>query len=277
MICPALLKGCACALALSVTASAQVLMLDFGPTLATGASLTSSPHHFATAGFTDSTWNQIQTTDITSGLLWSNNTAASALSVNIGATGDPTTRTINLATTPSSSLALGGTVNTGLYAGTSVITDGIFNGSSGNARAVGVQIGGLSAGTYDVYISGRNTNTAATYDQNFYAGAGTAAGNFTFAETSSTTAASGYQTASLAYVNGTTATTNWAQGGNYVKLTVTLTDDDVLNIAALGHTSGELRGFLNMIQIVAVPEPGTFALLAGLLGLGTAAALRRRR
>lgn len=277
---PTFLAGFACSLASCLPLSAQVLMLDFGPTIVADGSRTSSPYHSVTVGFSDTTWNRVQTADITSGLLWSNtiNTPATGVSVNIGATSDATTRTINLATTPSGNLPLGSPVNTGLYSGTSVITDGIFNGSSGNTRAVGVQIGGLSAGTYDVYVSGRNTNTSATNTQNFYAGVDTSAGNFTFAETNTTTAASGYTTAAINYVNASSGATLWAQGSNYVKFSVILTSDDVLNIAALGG-AGEGRGFLNMIQVVnttPVPEPAAAAALAGLLGLG-AAAFRRRR
>lgn len=260
-----LIAGFACALAASLSTSAQVLMLDFGPTVADGGSLTSSPYHSVTPGFTDPTWNTIGVNDVAaSGLLWSNATptTATGVSLSIGATSEATSRTINLATNPSNSSALGNTVNTGLYSGTSVITDGIFNGSTGNTRAVGVQIGGLTAGTYDVYISGRNTNTSATQTQNFYAGSGPASGTFTFATADSTTAANGYQTASITYANGTAGSTVWAPGSNYVKLTVTLTGSDVLNIAALGGT-GESRGFLNMIQVVPIPESSTFAALAG--------------
>lgn len=256
-------------------------MLDFGLTTVQSPSLTSSPHHAATSGFNDTAWNKIQVADIAAGDLdWSDGTTATGISLNLGATGDATTRTLNLATVPSGNLALGNSVNTGLYTGTSVLTDGIFNGSSGNARAVGVQIGGLSAGTYDIYISGRNTNTAATYTQNFYAGASSTSGNFTFAESGSTTAASGYQTAALTFINATSAAFTWSQGGNYVKLSVSLTGGDVLNIAALGGATNEVRGFLNMIQVVntsPIPEPSSFALLAGLLGLASAISLRRRR
>ncbi len=271
MISSALLKGCACALALSVTVSAQVLMLDFGPTAATGASLTNSAYHTAHGSFSsNTTWNTIQTADVNSGLFWSGGTAATGVSVNLGATTDAGITLIGLANVPSGNSALGTAITGGVYANSSVGKDGIFTGASGNSRSVGLQIGGLAAGTYDIYVTGRNTNISAAHVQNFYAGA-SASGDFDYA---------GYSTKGLSFGNlATSQTASWSEDANYVKLTVTLTSGEFLNIASIGGT-GEARGFLNAIQIVntsAVPEPGTFALLAGLLGLGTAAALRRRR
>lgn len=122
-------------------------------------------------------------------------------------------------------------------------------------------------------MSGRNTNTGATHSQTFYAGVSDASGNFTFTDP-------GYVAASLTFVNATSAVTTWGQGANYVKFSVTLGEDDFLNIASFGGTSGEQRGFLNMIQIVqtsAVPEPSSAALLAGLLAVSHVALRRRRR
>ncbi|MFA6959211.1 MAG: hypothetical protein WC205_00490 [Opitutaceae bacterium] len=53
-------------------------------------------------------------------------------------------------------------MTTGVYAGTSASRDDIFTGvNSGTIRAVDLQISGLAAGTYDIYITGRNTNTTA--------------------------------------------------------------------------------------------------------------------
>lgn len=248
-------------------------MIDFGPTAPAGAYRTASPYHSGATSSPGSSWNTVGTADVASGLVFADGSSALGVSLNLGATSDAVSRTINLGTTPSNSNGLGTAVNTGIYAGSSVLTDGIYNGSSGNARAVGAQIAGLSAGSYDVYVSGRNTNTAATHSQSFYAGVSDTSGNFTFTDP-------GYLTASLTFVNATTATTAWAQGANYVKFSVTLDEGDFLNIASFGGTAGEQRGFLNMIQVVntsAVPEPSAAALLAGLCAVGHAALRRRRR
>lgn len=189
---PALIVGCACTFAACLTASAQVLMLDFGPTAATGADRLVSPYHTVNTGFTQTTWNTVGTADLPTGALWSDGTAATGVSIDLGATTAPGTL-IGLSNTPSGSTLTGTTIMTGVYAGTSPGRDGIFTGSSGNDRAVGVQIGGLAAGTYDIYVTGRNTNISTTHSLNFYAGTASASGNFDFAS---------YTAKSLSYVAG---------------------------------------------------------------------------
>jgi len=276
---PLILTSClAAVLGFAATASAQVLMLDFGPTVATGANLTNSPYHTSAGnGFTGTTWNTVGTADVSSGLLFSNNTAATGVSVNLGTT---TTSTVNLAAQPSASNALGTATNTGIYAGNSVGTDGIFSGTGTSNNTIGVQIGGLSAGTYDIYIAARNTNTGqqATngYAQTVLAGKSASAGNFDF---------TGYSSETLTYPsNANTAlySSAWVEGENYVKLSITLSAGEFLNIAVDGTNiggGGDTRGFLNSLQVVntsVIPEPSTYAALGGIAALGFAA-LRRRR
>lgn len=257
-------------------ASAQVLMLDFGPTAATGGDLTNSPYHTANTGFSGTTWNTVGTADVTSGLLFSNATAA-GVTVNLGVT---TTNTVNLTSQPSTSSTLGTATNTGVYAGSSVGKDGIFSGAASSTNTVGLQIGGLSAGTYDIYITARNTNTGQQpsngYSQTALAGKSAGAGDFDF---------TGYTASTLSYPSNSNTslyTTAWVQGENYVKLSITLSSGEFLNIAVDGaaiDTNGDTRGFLNSVQIVntsAIPEPSAFAALAGLGVLGLAV-LRRRR
>lgn len=251
-------------------------MLDFGPTGQTGAT-TNSPYHTANGSFTGGTWNTLGVADVASGLLYSDNTAAAGVSVNLGIS---TTSTINLATQPSTSNALGTATNTGVYAGNSVGRDGIFSGTSTSNNSVGVQIGGLSAGTYDIYVTARNTNTGQQanngYSQTVLVGAG-ALGNFDF---------SSYISSTLTYPsNANTAlyTEAWVAGQNYVKLSIVLTAGQYLNLAVDGTNtggSGDTRGFLNSVQIVntsAIPEPSSYAALGGLAALGLAVANRRRR
>lgn len=245
---------------------AQVLMLDFGPTQVAGADQSNSPYHTVTPSFTGTVWNQIQNTDVGSGLSYADGTAATGVSLNIGATTNGDSTTVGLSNTPSVNNPLGGSTNTGIYAGTSVGTDGISTSSSGHKRFVGFQLGGLAAGTYDIYLTSRNTSTNSSYDQIAYVGTSSTSGDFNAISLS--------LTGSLSYAGGSDAILNWQQNENYLKFTVTLGASQYLNLAVVGGTDNEKRGFLNSVQIVAVPEPS--ALL--LLGLtGACLALRRRR
>lgn len=252
----------------SLAAQAQVLMLDFGPTVVSGTNVTNSPYHTADLSFSGTAWNQVQTADIGSGLLWADGTSAAGLSLNLGATTTTTvfSSTLNLTSVPSGNNALGAATNTGIYAGTSVGTDGIFTGASGT-RAVGFQLSGLTAGTYEVYVTARNTNLSGSYSPTVFVGASSASGNFVLN-------GPGMLSESLTIASASAATAAWADDSNYLKFTVTVNSGDVLNLASLGG-GGDGRGFLNSVQIVAVPEPAA-SLLAG-LGLGFAVLRRRRR
>lgn len=241
--------GILAVLALAPAVQAQVLMFDFGPTTPTGANLTNSPGHSAGAiSNALTTWNVMGTLDVSSGLLYGDNTAATGISLSTGYETTNTSNIINFALNPGFSVALGGAVNTGVYAGDSVGTDAIFQ-SSVAPIAVGVQIGGLAAGSYQVYISGRNTNVA-TYLQNFYATSSSAGTTFDFN--------------SLTSVPVANTGVAWSQGTTYALFTITLGAGEVLNIATEGTgTAGAGRGFLNSLEIVAVPEPSTTVLMVG--------------
>lgn len=239
-------------------ARAQVLMLDFGPTTVSGTNLSNSPYNTASPSFSGTNWNQIGTADVSS-LIYADGSAALGLSLNIGATTAVTTSasTLGLGNVPSGNTALGAITNTGIYAGTSVGTDGIFTSSSGNSRAVGFQLSGLAIGTYDIYVTARNTSSNANYTQTAFVGT-SAAGNFVLG-------GPGMTSETLSFANGSAATASWVEDANYLKFTVTLGAGDVLNVATLGG-GGELRGFLNSVQIVAVPEPAISVML-GLAGV----------
>lgn len=274
----AFIAGCACALAAVLPASAQVLMVDFGPTTATAGSLTNSPYHTVNTGFTDTAWNTVGTADVAAGALkWSDNTTATGVSLNLGATTTDLSTTVGLANTPSGSTLSGSSLSSGVYADTAPGRDGIFTGTNGtNVRYLGMQIGGLAAGTYDIYITGRNTNTTTGQTHAFYAGKSSSSGDF---DVSNNTV---FATQSVSFfAEPTTQEDAWSGSGglaNYAKFTVTLTSGEYLNLAAHG-TSGDLRGFVNLVQIVntaAVPEPSAFAALLGAFALLGATFARRR-
>ncbi|WAC18823.1 hypothetical protein OVA24_16455 [Luteolibacter sp. SL250] len=248
----------------AISASGSILMLDFGPTTAAGADLTNSPYHtVAGGGFTDGSWNKIEKADVSS-LTWSGGGTATGVSVNLGvAPGSGTPTVVNYATAPNSSSALGTLWPSGggIYAATSVGRDGIFGVAN---QSLGIQITGLAAGIYEIFVVGRNTNTGSTI-ANSYVGAGVAGENFDF---------SGLTPISINYT-AATSTAAWIEGVNYSKHTITLAAGQALNIATQGtDADSQFRGFMNSIQIVQqVPEPSA-ALLSGALLLPL---LRRRR
>lgn len=136
------------------TAHAAVLMLDFGPTAASGTNLTNSPGHEAGAVATDAsgqTWNTVGTAD-PGALLYADNTAATGVALNLGRLTSGTV--IDLGAQPGSSSALGSSKNEGIYSGNSVGKDAIFQSPDGSR--VGAQVTGLAAGTYEVYVTAQN-------------------------------------------------------------------------------------------------------------------------
>ena len=246
-------------------ASAAIL-LDFGLTTVTGTDRTNSPYHVATSS-TDLFWNKVQTSDVALNGLTnsSDDSTASGLALNLGAGNGTDPTTIALTNQPDSSLALGSVTSAGIYGGTSVGTDGIFEGSGSEIRSIGFQLTGLAAGSYDIYLNTRNTNTSNAYSMTSFAAAGVAGANFDH---------SLYPSASVSYTGtATNQTTSWIQEGNYTKLSVTLTAGQALNVAVAGGGL-QSRGFLNSAAIVAVPEPS--GVMLACLGLVSLLAIRRR-
>lgn len=241
---------------MAASAQASVLMLDFGPTAVSTPS--NSPYH-SVNGSAGTSWNKISTAanddnqpvlDVTSGMLFADGSDATGVSVNLGvATGT----IIGLGTQPTRNSPLGGTHNSGIYATGSVGRDGVFAGTS---VPMGVQITGLAAGTYDVYLATRNTSFNGDYKQISFAGAGTADANYDY---------TGYGSSTLTFV-ASAAPSTWVQGESYVKLTVNLAAGEALNIAVAGESGGNPdRGIINALQIVSVPEPGYGVMACGFL------------
>jgi len=260
-------------LTLSSACSLQgaVVMFDFGPTEVTEESYTNSPYHTATGNTTDTTWNQVQTADISTGILLGDG-GTSSIGINLGTTASGTTPVstlVDLSNVPAGNNALGTVINSGVYTGASVGKDGIYGSTNtGVTMGLGVQVTGLAAGTYDVYVTTRNTNTSSVYNMTTYWGTGVAGEEYDYAA---------YSNAMLSYASGaSSATSDWvaegSTGENYVKFTITLDGTEALNLG-IAATGGQTRGFINSLQIVSVPEPGK----AMLLGTGLALMLMRRR
>jgi hypothetical protein len=276
----------AAAVATAPLSAQQAIQFDFGPTVVTGADLLNSPGHTQQLSSAYNTWNQVQVADVTSGLLFGDNTAATGVGINTGITTLAAPGTLTLGTQPTNNSALGTRTNAGVYAGTSVGKDGIFGATSASTPSyVGAQITGMNAGTYTVFVTSRNTNSVQStnsYAQVIYAGTSASAGDFNFSGYLSPVTLNYASTAGNDQGNFTSA---WSNGQNYASFTLTILSGEAINVAVSGTSalSGERRGFINSIQIIdaslvsAIPEPSTYAALAGLVALGAVVMSRRRK
>lgn len=287
---PLLVMAC-CAIMPALTASGANLMLDFGsiPIPAADPNLTLAPGHASGAipGM-ETTWNTITSGATNSVLSYSDGASATGVTLSMGAESAAGGGTVAFNGTIGNTTFVGsgggvagfrslittssiyGTTNT--TANTAPGRDGfIGGGTSAAGSAIGLRVDGLAAGTYSVFVMARNTSASgAASPMTVYARGGLATETtFTFGgEPSATQANTVYTTAEY-----TNQYTTFSEGNNYSRIDVTITAGQSLLLAIDGSSAGETRGFLNMIQIVAVPEPAT-ALLGS---LGLLGCLRRRR
>ena len=238
------------------------LLLDFGPTTPSGGNLTNSPYHTVSSE-TYSTWNILGTAD-SSSLNWGDGTAATGVAIDLGRSNNNTL--INFADQPGSSNTLGLQTNTGVFSGNSVGKDGIFHGSGGQNNVIGLKVTGLALGTYDVFVVGINTNIEqanTTIRMDMGALATGNVGTLDIAALSTVTV-------------GNTVAASWQEGGNYGRFRVSLTaDNPVLTLFTVATDEVQGRGFLNAVQVVAIPEPGTLMLVG--IALGSLLLFRHRK
>jgi hypothetical protein len=133
-------------------------------------------------------------------------------------------------------------------------------------------VSGLAFGTYEVYVvtgytgvnSGSRPGNASPAQHNVWAFEGT------FSPSLLTSA---YGAADTRLENSTAA--SWVLDNNYAKVTVTLdAANPTLYVISQGVQNDANRGWLDTIQIVAVPEPSSLALL---VSGATLLLIRRRR
>jgi len=226
-----------------LTTRAASLLLDFGATATASAYATNSPAHAVEAvPATEITWNQI--VGDTNTLYYSDGSAATGVTLDLGRSTDGVD-TIDFTDNGFSVSALGGAVNTGVYAGTSPVRDGIFGGSVAGNFALGMRVDGLPAGTYTLYFLGRNTS-AALSPERFYAASLASAQTFAFSTGN----------ISILVQNSAPAITNgFVPGDSFGTLTITVGAGESLYLASEGPGAPEYRGFMNTVEICpGVPE-----------------------
>lgn len=264
----------------SASLSATVLMFDFGTAVATGADLTNSPLHSAAGSFTDTSWNTINSTSTgaKTGFVYSDGTAATGVSLYVGRSSNNPWTTLTFAGGPTNITSTSNPASLdGVFTNsTSIGRDGHYaayasgTGDPALTRIMGVSVAGLGAGTYELYLVGLNPGIAMS----------TAAGMGFWAVELAGTAnydATALVTGSPQATSTNSVSASWVEGSNYAKLTFTKTSaDSFLTFLAVGQTAAETRGFINSIQIVAVPEPASASLLMALVAAAGVVALRRR-
>jgi len=231
------------------TVQGQVLMFDFGGLVPTGAT-SNSPYHTANPGFSGSSWNVItNTTDLNNlSLSYADGSTASGITLSIGWSSQA--YTVRMASNIDTTVrqVTGSTVVSGVFAGNSVGKD-FFIVGSGNAEnnALALRIGGLAAGSYDLYLTGINTSAVlGATPMSFFASSSLT--DSTFAYNNVTWDDSAMVT------NDQTAT--WQEGKNYAVLHLTVSaGEDVTLLASGANVNSQWRGILNSLEIVAVPEP----------------------
>ena len=235
---------------LQMTGSATVssnnvrsLLLDFGPTaVSTLTDKISSPAH-AVGGLSilQTNWNTGLMADTASGLVYSDGTPATGVSLDMGrsAAGSGVID-FNLNDFISNN-ALGGAQNTGIYADNSPVKDAFYGGSGGgNALAAGIRVDGLPAGTYTVYVAGRNTSTSTTVPEQFFFTNSVPATTYAFNNSPSVY----QQNNSPATISG------FVTADNCNRMVVNLGAGQSFYLAAAGVLANELRGFINAVEIL---------------------------
>ena len=235
---------------------------------------------------TDAIWNRGGTAQFAN-VVNSDGTAAGVTVVNDYVAGVSATNnsTLDFVNAPSTTANGGSTTSAdgnrfGVAPGKDFFFSGGSGGSSGTVGLAGMRVSGLAPGTYDIYIAAAYTGSTSANR----VGGTNPSQQAVWIFTGSANAIDYDPTANtLGGVARTdllenTSKSTWTNGDNYALATVTITPQSPsLFIAssgantAISGTNGDVRAFINFVQIV--PEPSSFGLLLG----GVMLVLRARR
>lgn len=277
----------ACILASSSSLTlAQTLLIDPGTVSGVTTALSGSVPYSVAAG---SSWNQGSANNYGT-VKYSDGSAATGVSVVadvVELSGGSGTLSFG---SPVVSV-LQGNISSGVFADNPA-ENAIFSGGANNLTEgfLGMRITGLTAGSYDIYVAaayiGGTVNARAggstPAQQAIWAFAGTSSVSLSYS--GGTVSGGGSSSLAPAEILENTSSVSWIEGNNYATIHVTLTGvNNTLYIATTGDpalvtynsTSQEERAWLNVVQIVSVPEPSSALLLGA--GLGALCLMLRPR
>ncbi|MAT70238.1 MAG: hypothetical protein CMJ58_12030 [Planctomycetaceae bacterium] len=141
-------------------------------------------------------------------------------------------------------ISTGSAYNSGLYAGNA--SSALFVSDGKDSRVdIGVRISGLSDGVYDAFLTAKNTNTSDSEQYNVFSLVVDAA--------SGATDYAGLDPLALTHDSDAT----WRNHDSLVADTFTIAGAQDLVLIVEGVSAGELRGFLNTLEIVKLYAPPT--------------------
>lgn len=265
-------------------ASSANLMLDFGNP--TSNSVVAAPYLTRSPGHADglipaaqTTWNTIITSANRSDLIYADGSAAGGITLDLGQESTGGNGIIDFATNVGNLTLAGSGGNVAnrqvllgagsIYGNDSSSTaagrDGFYGGggATSDGTAIGLRVDGLAVGNYLAYVMARNTNSnAVSYPMNLYSSVGANSTSFNFSSLVAE-AQSNPSYASLGYAD---QYNSFVEGVNFQLISFTIAEGESFFLAVDGGNNAmDRRGFLNMVQIVSVPEPSVA--LLGSLGL----------
>lgn len=206
------------------------VLLNFGAVVSDNDN---SPGH-ALGGAPGDVWNLV-TGDVADGLVDSQG-STSSLKVDLGKS-LPNQQLIDWNAAGFGVIAQGTASNFGVYDGNASSAMFVDDGKNSNVD-LGVRLSGLSEGVYDVFLSAKNTNTSTSEEFNVYGLVVDSAGSFTD-YSQETPERLSHESTSI-----------WRHGDTTVAQTFTVQQGQDVVLVVEGVTTGELRGFINTLEVV---------------------------